>query len=157
MVRATLVLLLAFALAACGGAESNEEDLPFTTLQSARDAIGAVPRGTYVVRSQQELATTIATNQTGFLMGAPGRFPPVDYSQSVVIGVLSGLGNSCLSHEIVGVHRSDRIVTVQHRRVEPASGTGRGCGPDVVPTSVWALIATTSAAVQFEELAVRYY
>jgi len=160
MTRTTFLFLFAFSLAACGGSggsDSNEGNLQFTTLPAARDAVGAVPRGTYVIRSQQELGALIASNSTGFLMGDAGRFPPVDYGRDSVVGVLSGLGNSCLGHEIVAVSRSGAVVTVQHRRVEPIPGSGRVCGPEVVPTSVWASVARTDATVRFEELAVRNY
>jgi hypothetical protein len=151
-------LLLAVTLAGCGGGSSTEPEdpsVPFTPLPAARDAMGAVPRGTYVVRSPQALAAVIASNPTGFLPGDPGQFPPVDFGRELVVGVLSGLGNPCLRHEIIAVRRVGATVTVQHRRVEPTPGTGRVCGPGVVPTSVWATMPATDAAIAFEELAVR--
>lgn len=111
MRSALLPLLVAFALAGCGGGGAAPESLPFQSMQE--QLTRSFPQGVYVFRNQAEMAAAWEAAPQEFGEAKP--LPQVNFATSTVVGVSLGVGIRCDIPIITQVSRSGGAVTVSYR------------------------------------------
>ncbi|MBG9390212.1 hypothetical protein [Caenimonas aquaedulcis] len=116
-------LALLAMLAACGGGGETPEDVAMQRLQE--ELTRSFPAGTYVFRSQAEMAA--AWNAAPQEFGDAKPMPAIDFSQSMVVGISMGVGIRCFVPTITAVTRVGASYTVSYRANDGSGGTTLAC------------------------------
>jgi hypothetical protein len=117
-------LLAASLLAGCGGSDPAVfEPVAFQSLQN--DMTRSFPAGTYVFKTQAEMAAAWTAAPQQF--GDPKPLPTVDFSQSMVVGVSLGVGIRCNTPIITSIARQSDDYLVSYRTNEGTGVTTLAC------------------------------
>lgn len=122
MRRALLLASLILSLAACGGG-SSEDNLTFQSLQE--QLTRSFPAGTYVFRSQAEMASAWTAAPQEY--GEPQPLPVIDFANNVVVGISLGVGIRCNVPLILRVTSDGARLLVSYRTNEGTGVTTLAC------------------------------
>ncbi len=110
--RYMVPLALAVALlGGCGGGGPAPQPVAFQSMQE--DFTGSFPEGTYVFRSEADMAAAWSVAPQEF--GEAKAMPVVDFTQDTVVGVSLGVGIRCDVPTITEVSSHDGVVAVSYK------------------------------------------